>query len=102
MEKYNIIISPRAQSDLAERVSFISRVSFEAGIKLADDIYSSIESLETFPERNPIFEMMIMFPFVIRKLIVNNIYIILYSIEENDVVILRIIDSRRKFNSLLK
>ena len=101
MESFKIIISSKAQSDLAECVAFVSNVSKEAAYSLVDDIYSSIESLRTFPERNSIFEMPKSFPFIIRKLVINKRYIALYAIENNEVVIYRILDSRRKFDYLL-
>ena len=101
MNKFKIIITSKAQSDLAECVGFVLNVSKEAAYKLANDIYSSIQSLETFPERNAIFNMPPSFPFIIRKLIVNKRYLALYATEGGKVVIYRIIDSRRKFNHLL-
>ena len=102
MEKYKILISSKAQSDLSNCVAFVLNVSKEAAISLANDIYAAIGSLTTFPERNPIFEMPKPFPFTIRKQIINNRYIALYTIENNNVVVYRIIDARRKFDYLVK
>lgn len=101
MEQYHIIISSKAQSDLAACVSFVLNVSKEAAIKLANDIYTAIESLESFPERNPVFPMPKSFPFTIRKEVINRRYIVLYSVEKNSIVIYRILDSRREFNYLI-
>ena len=101
MESFIVIISSRAQSDLSECVGFVLNVSKESALKLANDIYSSIESLSLLPERNPVFEMPKPFPFIIRKLVINKRYVALYSIEANNVVIYRIIDSRRKFDYLI-
>ena len=101
MENYNIIITSKAQSDLSECISFALNASKEAAIKLANNIYESIESLSVFPERNPIFNMPKPFPFTIRKNIVDKRYIVLYAIENNQVVVYRIIDSRRQFNYLV-
>lgn len=101
MESFIVIISSRAQSDLSECVGFVLNVSKESALKLANDIYSSIESLSSLPERNPVFEMPKPFPFIIRKLVINKRYVALYSIEANNVVIYRIIDSRRKFDYLI-
>ena len=101
MDKFSIIISSKAQLDLAESVSFVANVSKEAAIQLANDIYSSIDSLSAFPERNPIFEMPKSFPFVVRKLIINKRDIALYAIENNSVIVYRIIDSRKSFDYLV-
>ena len=101
MSKYNVIISTKAQLDLAECVRFVLNVSKEAAIALANNIYSSLNSLNLFPERNPIFEMPKSFPFTVRKQIINGRYIALYTIEGENVVIYRLLDSRRKFDYLL-
>lgn len=52
MEKYHLIITSLAQSDIAECVRFVLRVSKDAAITLANDIYRAINSLKTFPEKN--------------------------------------------------
>ena len=101
MDNYKIIITSKAQSDLSSCVSFVLNVSKEAAINLTNDIYSSLESLSMFPERNPIFEMPKPFTYTIRKQVVNKRYIVLYSIEKNTVVVYRIIDSRREFDHLI-
>lgn len=101
MGALKIIIASKAQSDLSECVGFVLNVSKESAYTLANDIFSSIESLKTFPERNPIFEMPNSFPFTIRKFVINKRYIALYAIEDNAVVMYRILDSRRKFDYLI-
>ena len=101
MDNYNVIISSKAQTDLAECVGFVLNVSKEAANNLANDIYETAESLSFFPERNPVFEMPKSFPFVVRKQVVNQRYVILYSVENKNVVIYRIIDTRKKFNHLI-
>ncbi len=101
MTAFKIIISSKAQNDLVERISFVLNVSQDAAIKLSNDIYSAIETLSFFPEKNPVFEMPKSFPFVIRKQVVNKRYIILYSVENNTIVVYRILDARRKFDYIV-
>lgn len=101
MDSFKVVITSKAQSDLSECVSFVLNVSKEAALTLANDIYSSIESLQKLPERNAIFEMPKSFPFILRKLVINKRYLALYSVEENKVVVYRILDSRRKFEHLI-
>ena len=101
MVPFKVIVSNNAQSDVAECVGFVKKVSKEEAIKLAETLYSSMSSLNMFPERNPIFEMPKSFPLVLRKHIVGGRYIILYTIEQQTVVIYRVIDSRRKFAHLI-
>ena len=102
MDSFDIKITSKAQSDLSECISFVLHVSSDAAIDLLNDFYSSIHSLEKFPERNPIFEMPKSFPVIIRKHVINNRYIALYSVENNTIVVYRVIDSRRKFDYLIK
>lgn len=102
MNKFVVIISSKAQSDLSDCIGFVLNVSKDAAHSLMNDIYSSIESLNVFPERNPIFEMPKSFPYQIRKQIINGRYVALYSIEGDKVVVYRIIDTRRKFDYLIK
>ena len=101
METFKIIFTSKAQSDLAECISFVLKVSKEAAYALANDIYSSVQTLEMFPERNAIFEMPKSFPFTVRKLVINKRYLALYTIENDTVIIYRFIDSRRKFDYLI-
>jgi plasmid stabilization system protein ParE len=102
MKTFNVFVSSKAQEDLADCIGFVLNVSKEAAMSLAQNFEDSISSLRTYPERNPIFEMPKSFPLVIRKQIVNNRYIILYAIESPNVIVYRIIDSRRNFDRLLK
>ena len=101
MDSYKVVISSYAQQDIASCISFVLNVSKEAAINLRNDIFSSLESLSTFPERNPIFNMPSTFLFTIRQMIINKRYIALYSIEGHVVYICRVIDSRRQFDYLI-
>lgn len=98
MPSFKIIISSRAQDDLAECVGFVLNVSLEAARNLADEIYASIETLKAFPEKNPLFGMPKSFPLPIRKLVINKRYIVLYSADGNEVVVYRVLDARRRFD----
>ena len=101
MQNYNIFVTSKAQMDLATYVGFVLQVSKDAALSLANDFEQLMNSLRTYPERNPSFQTPRSFPFDVRKQIVNGRYIILYSIEKTNVVVYRILDSRRKFDQLL-
>ena len=98
---FKVVISSRAQDDLAECVGFVLKASKEAAYTLARDIYALIEGLETFPEKNPLFAMPKSFPHPIRKQVINKRYIALYSTEGDYVVVYRVLDARRKFDGLV-
>ncbi|MBQ7250583.1 MAG: type II toxin-antitoxin system RelE/ParE family toxin [Bacilli bacterium] len=95
------MITSRAQSDLAECVGFVFKDPKEAGRKLAKDIYSSIESLGAFPERNAVFPMPKSFPNIVRKLVIDKPYLVLYAVAAQRVIVYRILDARRKLNNLI-
>ena len=101
METYCIDWSARAISDFSDCVTFLKNVSLSAAKELVHDIDLAVLSLSSFPEKNPVFIMPKSFPLVIRKLIVKKRYIVLYSIEEQTIVIYRVLDARRKFDSIL-
>ena len=101
MTLYSVVWSTKALADLAECVQFLLNVSKEAAINLRNEAFSYANSLEAFPEKNPIFEMPKAFPFVLRKQVVSKRYTLLYTIENDKIVIYRMLDCRRQFNSLL-
>ena len=101
MDRFKVIVTNKAQSDIAECVGFVKRVSKEAAYNLADELYTSLHSLEFFPEKNPVFPTPKAFPYTLRKQVVKDRYIVLYTIEEENVVVYRILDVRRSFQQLL-
>lgn len=96
-----IVLTSNAYADWQNCISFVLNVSKEAAIKLDDEIKAAIDNLSNYPEKNPIFEMNRTFPFVVRKSIVNRRYIILFSINEQEILVYRILDVRRKFEALI-
>ena len=100
MKKYEIEISPSAHEDILNCARFLKNVSLEAAIQLVDDIYGYIESLESFPERNALFNMPNGTNKEMRKGIVNNRYIVIYEVEK-EIIVHRVIDSRKGFDHLI-
>ena len=98
---YSVSWSTKALSDLAECVQFLLNVSKESAINLRNEVFSAANALESFPEKNPIFDMPKAFPFVLRKQIVSKRYILLYTIEKDKIIIYRMLDCRRQYSSLL-
>ena len=101
MDSYKIKWTQTAVSDLTECVRFVLNVSKEAAKKLKIEIQESINSLSFFPEKNPILDMPKSFKIVIRKQVISKRYIALYSVEDDSIIIYRILDTRRKFGPLL-
>ena len=101
MDKYKIIWRPEAQLDLIAHITFLSNVSMDAALELRKVFFEEVNALSFFPERNPSFEMPNGFPFIARKKVVNNRYLILYVIDKGDVKIYRILDTRKQFEYLM-
>jgi len=101
MNTHKVVITSKAFADLQSCVSFVMNVSKEAAQKLQDNLFESFKSLKTFPEKHPIFEMVKSFPLVVRKMIVDQRYIVLFSVKENEILVFRVLDVRRKFEGLL-
>ncbi len=100
MEKYEISISSKANEDILSCIGFVKNVSLEAAEELFENLFAFIESLETFPERNPIFEMPQNTNREIRKGVVDKKYIVLYEIDKK-VIVHRVLDSRKGFEQLV-
>jgi len=100
MEQYEVVISSTAQEDLLNHIGFVKNVSLEAAKQLSEDLFNFIESLQTFPERNPLFEMPLGSNSEMRKGIVDKRYIVIYEIDKQ-IVVHRILDSRKGFEQLL-
>ena len=99
MEKYEIVISSKANEDILSCIGFVKNVSLEAAKELFENLYAFIDSLETFPERNTLFEMPEGTNREIRKGIVNKRYIVFYEIDRK-VIVHRVLDSRKGFEQL--
>ena len=102
MNKYKIVITQRAFSDISECVLFVNAVSNGAAKSLYEEIMASIHSLEMFPEAYPFIEGLTITETKIRRMPIHNgRYLIVYKIEKEVVTIYDIFDSR-KDNSILK
>lgn len=102
MEVKDIIITSRAQTDISTCITFALNISKDASIKVAKEIFKSIESLKQFPERFPAFNMPNYASYAYRKMVINKRYIAIYSLEEDIIVIHRVLDGRRGYSSLVE
>ena len=100
MEVKDIIITSRAQTDISTCITFVLNISKDAS-KVAKEIFKSIESLKQFPERFPAFNMPNYASYAYRKMVINKRYIAIYSLEEDIIVIHRVLDGRRGYSSLV-
>lgn len=101
MEVKDIIITSRTQTDISTCITFVLNISKDAS-KVAKEIFKSIESLKQFPERFPAFNMPNYASYAYRKMVINKRYIAIYSLEEDIIVIHRVLDGRRGYSSLVE
>ena len=101
MEVRDIIITSRAQTDRSTCITFVLNISKDAS-KVAKEIFKRIESLKQFPERFPAFNMPNYASYAYRKMVINKRYIAIYSLEEDTIVIHRVLDGRRGYSSLVE
>lgn len=90
---FNIIIREQAKMDLINIIDYISILiqNPHSANKISSLIIESLKSLEMFPYRHLIVIENI------RKMNINN-FNIYYKVEKDNVIILRILGSRKQFN----
>ena len=96
MNNYSIIIAQRAYSSITECVLFVNNVSIEAANHLYDEMILAINSLPSFPNKYLEIPGLLIRNTKVRKMPVHDgRYVILYKVENNNVVIYDIIDTRK-------
>ena len=98
-KKYNVVVLGKALADINACVAFLARVSKEASLKLQDQIYDAIDSLEELPERHEILEVF-KGSTSFRQFLVNERYIVVYLIEAEKVVVHAVVDKRKGFQHI--
>ena len=96
MNNYSIIITQRAYSSITECVLFVNNVSIEAANHLYDEMMTAINSLSSFPNKYPEIPGLLIRGIKVRKMPIHDgRYVILYKVENDNVVIYDIIDTRK-------
>ena len=96
MADYKIKITQRAYSDIFECVLFVNNVSKEAANELHKEIMNSIKSLSSFPDKYPEIDKLRIRDSRVRKMPIHKgRYIILYKVENDNVIIYDIFDTRK-------
>lgn len=96
MDKYRIVVTQRAFSDINECILFVNAVSNDAAQKLYEEIIKSIQSLKSFPEKYSFIEGLTIGNSKVRRMPIHNgKYILLYKVEKDFVTVYDILDSRK-------
>ena len=100
--KYQVLISALALEDVADIYEYITTSFNEPhiAVNMRDSIIDAIESLEIYPMRAPLEKDEPFHSQGIRKLLIKNYYIF-YHIEEERVIITRVLYNRREWQDIL-
>ena len=101
MSKRNkVIVSRRASQMLIESAAFLAQVSVSAAERLVDEFEKTISSLETMPNRCPVFNADIIPKNCYRYIIFEKRYCALFQIKDNNVYVDFVIDCRKDYGWL--
>ena len=103
MAKIKVTITKNAEKDMMSIYEYILNdlKSPQTALKYFNQLASSINSLNLFPERCPIVKEFIKLGIRIRRLNVNN-YSVFYKYENNIVTILRVFHASSNLEKLIK
>lgn len=93
MKKYNIKISKLALNTLSENILFLKSFNTKYSLKIRDTIIKGIDSLTIFPYSHFIYKKTD--SYIYRKLTIKRRYNIIYTIDNNTIIIFYISDCRR-------
>ena len=99
---YNIVLSSEAIKDLEDTKAYITEelCNEQAVTKTVSKILKDIRMLSKFPESGPSLSAIVNFDTNYRYLVSGN-YVSFYSLEENEVRIVRILYGRKNFMQIL-
>lgn len=102
MQKFKVTVSPEAVDMLSKHIAFIANVDKNAARNTKNTIMEAVKNLNQLPNRYPFFNE----PFIpqnkYHKMFVNDWYLILYQIKDDEVFVDYILDCRQDYNWLMK
>jgi mRNA-degrading endonuclease RelE of RelBE toxin-antitoxin system len=94
-EVYHVTVDPAASDRMDEHFEFLGRVSKSAAEKLLDGLLEDIRSLDTMPQRNPVYNRPYLPVGKYRYKVSCERYRIVYQIEGNKVLVDDVQDCRQ-------
>jgi len=101
VQEYKVSILPIAKDDIANIYYYIAPENPDAALKLTSNILKQIDTLAIFPTRCPLIRHVELAGQQYRMLIVDN-YNIFFKILGDDVIVFRVLHSRRDYLYLLE
>lgn len=102
MNKYQIIISEKATQMLVSHASFLAQVSYDAAQNFIIQFETTVNSLESMPERCPWFRGEYIPKNTYRFIVFGKYYMLLYQVKDSTVYGDYIIDTRQDYQWLLE
>jgi addiction module RelE/StbE family toxin len=100
-KKYNINITQNAEDDLNEIILYIAQNNPQNALKIMERIQSRINTLECFPKKGGYVPELLAKNIKDYRQLIENPWRVIYKIENADVNILTIVDSRRNLQDIL-
>jgi toxin ParE1/3/4 len=98
---YKVLFTRFAEEDLIEILEYYNQVNADYAQRLFLTIEKRVNELKTIPERGRIVPELEKQNIVEYREIIEGNYRIVYSVQEQTVVVLTIIDARRNFEDLI-
>ena len=102
LKQYLIHISDTARQMLASHAAFLDQVSEEASDRLVISFIEATDSLETLPERCPLYKGNYVPHNVYRQLLFEDRYALIFQVNENVVSVDYVIDCRQDYAWLFR
>jgi addiction module RelE/StbE family toxin len=101
MEKHTVNITQNAENDLNEIVEYISQNNPQTALKILEKIQNKIKTLDHFPYRGGYVPELLEKNIKEYRQLLETPWKIIYKVENEQVTILTIIDSRRNLQDIL-
>lgn len=102
MQDYNVIVSQRAFEMLKEHFAFMASVNKNAANDTRKRLVDAFDSLKQMPGTYPFFNEPYIPANKYHKMYVENWYLVLYQIKDNNVYIDYVLDCRKNYDWLKK
>jgi plasmid stabilization system protein ParE len=101
MVKYEVIISRFAEDDLQELIMYFYDINIEYAKNIYNKLKEKINDLKIFPKKGKIVPELEKQGIIKYRQVIVDYYRIIYSVTDNKINILMIVDSRRNLEELL-
>jgi addiction module RelE/StbE family toxin len=101
MEKYTVNITQNAENDLTEIIEYISQNNPQEALKILEKMQTKIRTLDHFPYRGGYVPELLEKSIKDYRQLLETPWKIIYKVENEQVNILTVIDSRRNLQDIL-